>query len=116
VSAGEDETIKSLTLVKLLHTAVWAFFAACVLAIPVLTWLERYDQAIAAILIVLVEVVVLVANGWRCPLTNVAARFTDDRRDNFDIYLPAWLARYNKLLFGALYIAGAVFTFVRRFR
>jgi hypothetical protein len=29
----------------------------------------------------------------RCPLTGIAARYTDDRRDNFDIYLPPWLAR-----------------------
>jgi hypothetical protein len=40
---------------------------------------------------------VLWLNGWRCPLTDVAARYTDDRRANFDIYLPEWLARYNEL-------------------
>jgi hypothetical protein len=36
-------------------------------------------------------------------LTNWAARFTDDRADNFDIYLPNWLARYNKVIFGTLF-------------
>jgi hypothetical protein len=46
----------------------------------------------------------------RCPLTGVAARYTDDRRDNFDIYLPLWLARYNKLIFGSLFAAGLLFT------
>jgi len=62
--------------------------------------------------IVLVEVFVLAFNGWRCPLTAVAARYTDDRRDNFDIYLPQWLARYNKLVFGVLYVAGMLLTAV----
>jgi hypothetical protein len=56
--------------------------------------------------LVFVEVAVLAVNGGRCPLTAVAARYTDDRRDNFDIYLPLWLARYNKLIFGTLFVVG----------
>jgi hypothetical protein len=44
----------------------------------------------------MIEVAVLVLNRMRCPLTGIAARFTEDRRANFDIYLPLWLARYNK--------------------
>ena len=42
-----------------------------------------------------------------------AARYTSDRRDNFDIWLPEWLARYNKQLFGTLYVVGIVMTLVR---
>lgn len=38
---------------------------------------------------------------------------TDDRQDNFDIYLPLWLARNNKLVFGALFLAGTVFAIAR---
>ena len=48
----------------------------------------------------------LIANDERCPLTGVAARYTVDRRDNFDIYLPEWLARHNKLIFGGLFVVG----------
>lgn len=107
------QTIRPLQLVKLLHTIVWAFFATSILAIPLLAWAGHYPHAGILIVIVLVEVIVLIANGWRCPLTSVAARFTDDRRDNFDIYLPAWLARHNKVLFGALYILGVAVTLVR---
>jgi len=33
-------------------------------------------------------------------------RYTDDRSDNFDIFLPLWLARNNKLIFGLLFISG----------
>lgn len=103
----------ALRLVKVLHTAVWAFFATSILAIPVLAWVGQYRYAGALIAVVLLEVMVLVANGWRCPLTDVAARFTDDRRENFDIYLPVWLARHNKVLFGFLYVVGIVFTVTR---
>ncbi len=37
-------------------------------------------------------------------MTDWAARFTEDRADNFDIYLPNWLARYNKAIFGTLFV------------
>ena len=103
----------ALRAVKLLHTAVWAFFAGCVLAIPVLGYAGRYGAAAALAGVVLAEVLVLVANGLRCPLTAVAARYTDDRRDNFDIYLPLWLARHNKLIFGSLFVGGGLFTLAR---
>ena len=32
----------------------------------------------------------------------MAARFTEERHDNFDIYLPLWLARHNMPIFGVL--------------
>ena len=99
----------SLRAIKAVHTIVWAFFAACIVAIPVASSLGEHGMAAWLVGIVFVEVLVLALNGWRCPLTSVAASYTDDRRDNFDIYLPLWLARNNKLVFGGLYFAGVVF-------
>ncbi len=101
-----------LRAVKLIHTVAWAFFASCIVLIPFVAWQHRF--ALAGILIGTVAIVtlVLVANAWRCPLTDVAARYTDDRRPNFDIYLPRWLARYNKEIFGSLYVVGIVWTLV----
>jgi hypothetical protein len=46
-------------------------------------------------------------------LTGVAARYTDERTANFDIYLPLWLARYNKTIFGALFVGGGLFVLAR---
>ena len=102
-----------LISIKLLHTVVWAFFAGCVVAIPIAATLNQFAVAAWLSGIVFLEVLVLLANGWRCPLTSVAARYTDERRDNFDIYLPVWVARNNKLLFGTLYVIGMMFTLVR---
>ena len=42
----------------------------------------------------------------RGPLSDLAARFTDNRSNNFDIYLPNWLAQHNKVIFGTLFVAG----------
>jgi hypothetical protein len=98
------------------HTVVWAFFVACIVAIPFAAWRGSHGTAAGFAAIVAVEVIVLAANGWRCPLTSVASRYTDERRDNFDIYLPNWLARHNKLIFGALYVAGVAFALARWMR
>jgi hypothetical protein len=105
-----------LRAIKLVHTTVWAFFAAAILAIPVAALMEQLRLATVLIAIVSVECLVLAANRMRCPLTAVAARYTDDRRDNFDIYLPLWLARYNKHIFGTLFAAGILVTLYRRQR
>lgn len=98
-----------LVAVKLLHTAVWLFFVACIVAIPFAGALRRFSWAAASFGLVLLECAILAANRGRCPLTDVAARFTPERADNFDIYLPLWLARHNKTIFGILFLAGSLF-------
>ncbi len=105
--------MNSLRNVKLLHTVIWAFFVACILAIPFFTAVDRFRLAALFAAIVAVEVAVLLLNGMACPLTGVAARYTDDRRANFDIYLPEWLAHHNKTVFGSLYIVAFLFLLAR---
>lgn len=104
---------RRLVFWKTVHTVVWAVFAACVLAIPPLAWRGRLEPAAWLAGAVLLESLVLAANRWTCPITPLAARFTEDRRANFDIYLPEWLARHNKTIFGSLYLAGLVLLLVR---
>jgi tetrahydromethanopterin S-methyltransferase subunit E len=103
----------SLRKVKLIHTLIWVFFVACILAIPLFTVLSRFRLAGLFAAVVAVEVAVLLLNGMTCPLTSVAGRYTDDRRANFDIYLPEWLARNNKMIFGSLYVAAVLLLLVR---
>jgi hypothetical protein len=101
-----------LTAVKVLHTTIWAMLAAAVLALPLLGALGRFRWAARLTGLILLECAVLAANGGRCPLTNVAARFTTDRAPNFDIYLPVWLAQHNKVIFGMLFVIGELVVLV----
>lgn len=105
-----------LVLIKILHTVVWMFFVACILGIFLFAYSGRSGLAFILIGVVFVEVLVLAFNRMACPLTGVAARYTDEQTDNFDIYLPEWLARHNKTIFGTLYIAGIVFALYQLFR
>lgn len=95
--------------VKVMHTGVWAFFVACSVGIPVAAALGEFRWAAILTALVSLECLVLAFNRGRCPLTDVAARYTEQRQDNFDIYLPLWVARYNKQIFGTLFVLGALY-------
>ena len=84
--------------IELLHTAIWLFFAGCIVAILVAGARRQFLWAAALTGLVLVECAVLAVNRGRCPLTDLAARYTDEPTDSFDIYLPLWLARHNKTI------------------
>jgi hypothetical protein len=102
-----------LIAIKLLHTLVWALLVGCILALPLLARQRRFDRVAILSVIILVECAVIASNHGRCPLTDLAARFTANRADNFDIYLPVWLARYNKAIFGSLFVINEAFAFWR---
>ncbi|MGC1460724.1 MAG: hypothetical protein WA802_00895 [Terracidiphilus sp.] len=98
--------------IKLLHTLVWLFFVACIFAVPVAAGVHRFCLSALFSALVLLECFVLALNQCRCPLSDLAARFTPEAADNsanFDIYLPNWLARHNKTIFGFLFVAGGLF-------
>lgn len=96
----------ALFAIRLLHMVVWAVIAGCIVAVPVTGLIRRFDWAVALTVVVLVECGVLLLNQGRCPLTGMAARYTQNRADNFDIYLPRWLTRHNKTIFGLLFVSG----------
>ena len=97
-----------LKQIKLLHTAIWAFMAAAIIAVPLAACFFMFRLAARLTAVILGECLVLALNGGRCPLTDVAARYTDERADNFDICLPLWLARHNKRIFGFLFVVGEI--------
>jgi hypothetical protein len=98
----------SLRAVKAVHTAVWFVFASAIVAIAPLAVADHWSTTLWLVAAVIVECLVVALNRMRCPLTDVAERFTADRRANFDIYLPEWLARHNKTIFGAWFAADLI--------
>ena len=112
----ETSTVQNapaLRAIKFIHTVVWAFFAGCIVAIPIFAWQRRFTITSTLIGIVFIEIAILLLNRWHCPLTPIAAHYTQDRQANFDIYLPIWLARHNKTIFGGIFVCSLVFSFAR---
>jgi len=105
-----------LVCIKLLHTAIWLFFVACILALPITAQMRRFRWAATFAVLVLIECAILALNHFRCPLTDLAAHYTTARAANFDIYLPLWLAAHNQTIFGTLFLACALFALWRWLR
>ena len=114
--SGVASSIRSLRGIKALHTVLWAIVAGSILVIPVVTAIGDLRAGLWLSLFVTIKIIVLAINGMRCPLTGFAARYTDDRSDNFDIFLPSWLARNNKRIFGTIFVAAELFLFWRLLR
>ncbi|HJL18001.1 MAG TPA: hypothetical protein RMH99_20210 [Sandaracinaceae bacterium LLY-WYZ-13_1] len=98
-----------LVFIKVLHTAIWAGFNVC---FGIAFWSAsrgRFDAWFwVPTGLIAVECVVLAVNRWTCPLTPWAARYTDDRAPNFDIYLPRWVAEHNKRIYTTALIVAAI--------
>ena len=54
--------------------------------------------------LILLEGFVLLAFKNLCPVTLIARKYSGSTKDNFDIFLPNWLAKYNKLIYTTLFI------------
>ena len=105
---------QKLLLVKLAHTIIWAFFVCVIGYVAYAGIYNRMDATVwVAIGVVILEGVVILMNDGKCPLTNIGARYTTDRNDAFDIFLPNWLAKHNKLIFTSIFAVGVVLVLFR---
>jgi len=89
-----------LTLIKLVHTLVWLFFNVVIFYLFYAVVTGKINKWVWICLsLIALETVILVLFKMMCPLTVMARKYSDSTKDNFDIYLPVWLARYNKLIY-----------------
>ncbi len=98
-----------LFFIKLIHTLIWAIFVAVIFyvlysgitdTITIYTWI--------GIGLIIGEGLVLLIFNMSCPLTVVARKYSDSKKDNFDIFLPNWLAKHNKLIFTSIFVVGLI--------
>ena len=105
-----------LLAIKVVHTIIWLVFVLVIFFIlysgisgniDTLTWL--------GIGIIIGEGLVLLIFKMFCPLTIMARKYSDSQKDNFDIFLPNWLARHNKVIFTSIFLIGLVLVLARKF-
>ncbi|MFO0595657.1 MAG: hypothetical protein U0228_10140 [Myxococcaceae bacterium] len=104
---------RALLATRLVHTAIWAVMAGAIIALPALALTDQFGWALAIAVLMAGEGVALGLSGGACPLTAIARRYTDDPSPAFDIFLPVWLAKWNKVVFGALFVFGEALVLVR---
>ena len=91
-AAHHDAAIK---VTKAVHTLAWFSIESCVLYLLYTGFARRSGRRAAiAAGVVAGECLVFAANGFRCPLSDVAERLGADHGSVTDIYLPRWFARH----------------------
>ncbi|PHR13211.1 MAG: hypothetical protein COA40_06875 [Aequorivita sp.] len=95
---------RKLLFIKIVHTVIWLFFNVVIFYLLYAAITDKIDSWVwICIGLVIIEALVLLAFKMFCPLTVLARKYSDSTRDNFDIFLPNWLAKYNKLIYSAIF-------------
>ena len=94
-----------LLIVKIIHTIVWFFFNVVIFYLLYAVIVNKIDKWVwICIGLVLMEGLVLLLFKMFCPLTIIARKYSDSTKDNFDIFLPNWLAKHNKLIYTSIFV------------
>lgn len=94
-----------LILIKTTHTLIWIFFNITLfyMAYEVIT--NKIDALFyMGIGLIFLEFLVLLYFKMICPLTIMARKYSNSTKENFDIYLPNCLAKYNKQIYTSFFI------------
>ena len=84
----------ALLAIKAVHTLAWFSIESCMAYVLYAGLAKRTDRRAAiAGAVVAGESLVFAANGFRCPLTDLAEFLGAEHGSVTDIYLPAWFAR-----------------------
>lgn len=98
-----------IKIIKFTHTLIWAVMAFASFYILYAGITNTFNIILfISIILLFIETMVLLFNKWTCPLTPLAKKYTSNRNDNFDIYLPNWLAKHNKIIFGLIFAIGMI--------
>ena len=98
-----------LFYIKLLHTAIWVFYNVVLFYLFYAVVVNNIDRWVwICVGLVLAEGLVLLIFKTVCPITLIARQYSDSQKDNFDIFLPNWLARHNKTIYTSFFMLSLV--------
>lgn len=105
---------KKLLYIKIIHTIIWLFY---VFIIGYILYASVYNiinlYLFIAIGFVVLEGIILLIFKWKCPLTVIGYKYSNNHEVGFDIFLPKWLAKNNKSIFSAIFAIGVIITIYR---
>ncbi|RTY94997.1 hypothetical protein [Flavobacterium sp. GT3R68] len=106
--------MNKLTGIKLLHTIIWLIFNVIIFYFLYAVIIDKIDWKVWACLgILIAEGIILVVLKSFCPVTLLARKYSDCQKSNFDIYLPEWLAKYNKVIYTTIVLIAIVILIYR---
>ena len=106
--------LRSIVFIKSIHTGIFVFLTGALTVllyevildrITILTWI--------ALVLFLIEGVVLIINGWKCPLTCYADQLGSSHGQVIDIFLPKWFADRVFIIYGTLWAVALLLFAIR---
>lgn len=100
--------------IKFLHTAIWVFFNVVIFYMLYAVTFGTIDHWLwIGYALIVAEGLTLLLFRFYCPLTVWARRYSDSQAANFDIFLPEWLAKYNKQIYTVIMVVILALTVYR---
>lgn len=109
-----DKLLHSITFIKSVHTTIFILLSGLLAVFlyevvvdrtTFLTWI--------AVTVFLVEGLILMASGWKCPLTVYAERLGSTHGQVTDIFLPKWFADRVFIIYGGLFAVTLLLLVIR---
>ena len=102
---------KKLVIIKIIHTLIWIFFNVVIFYMLYAALANKLDIRLwIGYGLFALEGITLLIFKFFCPLTVMARKYSDSTKENFDIYIPNWLAKYNKLIYTSILIIIIIIT------
>jgi hypothetical protein len=100
-----------LTLIKIIHTAIWIFFNFVIFYMLYAALANKLDIWLwIGYGFVSLEGLILLTFRFVCPLTLIARKYSNSTKDNFAIYLPNWLSKYTFLIYTTIFSIATIIT------
>ena len=100
-----------LALIKIIHTAIWILFNIIIFYMLYAAIANKLDRWLwMGYGFILLEGLILLTFNSHCPLNLLARKYSNSTKDNFDIYLPSWLAKYTKLIYTTIVAIALIIT------
>ena len=106
--------LRSITFIRAIHTLIFFLLSGILIVflyevlfdkITVLTWI--------ALALFLAEGIVLMVNGWKCPLTSYAEALGSTHGQVTDTFLPKWFADRVFHIYGSLFAVALLLLVIR---
>lgn len=96
-----------LTIIRAAHTAIYVVMATCVLVVVYAGLSGAHGAWLwPALALVLIECVVFVGAGMKCPLTALAVKYGARKDGAFDTFFPEQATHHTLKVFGPLVVIG----------
>ena len=106
-----------LFLIRTFHTIIYIIVAISVIFLLVSALLGYFGpMLIVALVCIGIEVIVFVASGMKCPLTDLAKKYGAEKGYVFDTFLPESITKYTFRFFGLLLVIGLILLALRMIR